>query len=308
MTLRGASSIISLQHLRHAIAAADHGSFRQAAEALLLRQSSLSRTIRQLEDVLEVKLFDRSSGGVRATAAGRNFLRAARSILIQVDQLLQTARSEGRGQAGRLTMGFYTSLSTGNLRAILVDFKQRFPDVELCMVERSRSELIHALAAGAVDVAVFADEQQMVENELMSLWSERILVALPDGHRLSRRDAVYWTDLRTETVVLSLDDRGRALENLLIAKLVSPADRPKIDRQDVGRDSIRSLVTAGFGVSLVTESDAGESSAGLIYREIRDGVGPSSIGYCAQWRRDNDNPTLVQFLKVLSERYASPRF
>jgi DNA-binding transcriptional LysR family regulator len=63
--------------------AADHGSFPQAAEALLLRQSSLSRTIRQLDDVLEVKLFERLSGGVRATAAGRNFLSAARSILIR---------------------------------------------------------------------------------------------------------------------------------------------------------------------------------------------------------------------------------
>ena len=62
----------------------------------------------------------------------------------------------------------------------------------------------------------------------------------------------------------------------------------------------------GFGVSLVTESDIGASFSGLIYRELRDGTGPSRIGYSAHWRADNDNPALASFLKLLGERYPSP--
>jgi DNA-binding transcriptional LysR family regulator len=95
------------------------------------------------------------------------------------------------------------------LRVTLIDLKRRFPDIDLSLVERPHSDPINALCTGAVDLAVFADEKQIVESELMSLWNERILVALPDGHRLSKRDAIYWTDLRTETMILSLDDRGR---------------------------------------------------------------------------------------------------
>ena len=55
----------------------------------------------------------------------------------------------------------------------------------------------------------------------------------------------------------------------------------------------------GFGVSLVTESDIGASFSGLIYRELRDGTGPSRIGFSAHWRADNDNPALASFLKLL---------
>src|SRR5258708_13871018 len=75
------ASAVDLQHLRYAAAAADHGSFRRAAEVLLLRQSTLSRCINQLEHSLGMIVFERSSGGVRATAAGRSFFRTARLIL-----------------------------------------------------------------------------------------------------------------------------------------------------------------------------------------------------------------------------------
>lgn len=306
ISLRRRSSIIALQQLRYAIAAADHGSFRQAAEALLLKQSTLSRVINQLEETVAVKLFERSSGGVRATTAGHDFLRMARSILNQMDALIATAQANGRGEAGRLALGFYTSLSAGNLRATLVDFRQRFPLVELNMTETSRSDLLLALRNGALDIAVFAGEVPSANGAVLPLWSERILVALPETHSLASRNSVYWTDLRQETILLTQCDPGRELEDLLIAKLASPSDRPKIDRQNVSRGIIKSLIGAGFGVSLVTESDVGVSFAGLTYREVRDGTGPSRVGFTAHWNGDNANPALRRFLALLGERYPLP--
>jgi DNA-binding transcriptional LysR family regulator len=305
-SLRGLASAVDLQHLRYAIAAADHGSFRRAAETLLLRQSSLSRCIRQLEERLKMTVFERSTGGVRATQAGRDFLRMARSILEQMDTLVTGAYSAGRGEAGQLMIGFYTSLSAGNLRATLVDYAQRFPQIDLGMVESSRTRLVTALRNGVIDIAIVTGETPLLDNKAMSLWSERTMVALPKDHRLSANEAVFWTDLRTETVLLSQYDSGRELEDLLISKLVSPDDRPKFKRHDISRGIIKSLVSVGFGVSLVTESDIGASSSGLVYREIRDGTGPSRIGYSAHWWEDNDNPALTSFLKLLSERYPSP--
>jgi DNA-binding transcriptional LysR family regulator len=297
------STKIDLQHLHYAVAAEDHGSFRGAAEALLLQQSTLSRCIRQLEEAIGVVVFERSSGGVRATQVGRQFLRSARLILEQMDVLVKHAHSNGRGEAGRLTIGYYTSLSTGNLRATLLDFRERFPQVELGMIERSRARLITALRNGTLDIAIVTGEAPIQNSKVWPLWSERTLVALPEGHSLADREAVYWTDLRGETLLLSHYDPGREFEDLLISKLVSPEDRPKIERHDVSRGIIKSLVSLGFGVSLVTESDVGASFSGLVYRDLRDGTGPSRIGYSAYWRADNDNPALASFLKRLGERY-----
>jgi len=251
-------------------------------------------------------VFERSSGGVRATQAGRDFLRAARSILEQMDALVTSANSTGRGEAGRLVVGFYTSLAAGNLRATLLDFRQRFPEVEIGMIESSRMRLVTALRNGALDIAIVTGETPLLDSRAMPLWSERIVVALPEDHRLATSEIIYWTDLRGEALLLSQRDPGAELQDLLVGKLASPGDRPKVLRYDVSRGTLKSLVGAGFGVSLMTEACIGANLPGLIYREVRDSTGPSRVGYSAHWREDNGNPALASFLKLLGERYALP--
>ncbi|HKN26628.1 MAG TPA: LysR family substrate-binding domain-containing protein [Roseiarcus sp.] len=223
-----------------------------------------------------------------------------------MDALAATAHSTGRGEAGRLVIGFYTSLSAGNLRATLTDVSQRFPQLEIELTESSRKRLATALRNGGVDIAIVPGAAPLSESTVLALWSERILVAIPEGHPLTDRQAVYWIDLKDETVLLSRRDPGPELHDLLIAKTASPGDRPKIVRHDVSRGSLMSLVGAGFGITLLTEASAGAIIAGLVYREVRDGAEPARIGYSAHWREDNQNPALASFLKVLGERYPLP--
>jgi DNA-binding transcriptional LysR family regulator len=229
----------------------------------------------------------------------------ARLILEQVDVLVATAKSNGRGEAGRLSIGFCTSISAGNLRATLTEFRNRLPRIELATVERSRTRLATALRNGTVDILVVTGEVPLPDNNVRPLWSERILVTLAEDHPLATRSTIYWTDLRNETVLLSQHDPGRELENLLISKLVSPEDRPRIERHDVSRGIIKSLISMKLGISLVLESDVGASFAGLVYRELRDGTGSTRFDFAAHWRADNDNPALDGFLKLLAERYPS---
>jgi len=301
-------SSVDLQHLRFAVVAADYGSFRQAAQVLAIRQSSLSRSIRQFEQLLGIVLFERSSGGVVPTPAGRIFLRMARTILEEFDALLATARATHNGEVGRLAIGFCTSLSAGNLRVSFVEFKRRFPQIDLATFERSLTRLAAGLRNGVLDILIVTGCPPLLDNKSLPLWSERILVLLHEDHPLAAREVVYWTDLRKETVLLSQYDPGRNIEDLLVSKLVSPEDRPKIERHDVSRGVIQSLVMMKLGISLVLESDIGANPSGLAYRELRDGCGPSRLPYCAYWRADNESPALKAFLKLLAERYPSPRF
>lgn len=304
-SLRG-SKALELKHLRSAVAAAECGSFRQAAELLRLQQSTLSRSIRQIEHGLGITIFERSSGGVKPTRAGRSVLRLARAILEEFDALVATAKSLQRSETGRLAIGFCTSLSAGNLKATLLDLKQRFPQIDLATVERSRTRLATALRSGVLDIVIVTGSQPPLDSKTMLLWSERVLVVLPEDHPLTARETVYWTDLRGETVLLSHYDPGREFEDLLGSKLVLPEDRPNIERHDVSCGIIKSLISMKRGISLVLESDMEANFAGLVYRELRDGTGPSRFDYSAYWRADNENPALNAFLKMLSERYLSP--
>lgn len=297
--------IIDLLQLRYAISAADHGSFRRAADALRLKQSTLSRGVRRLEDIVGLVMFRRSSGGVRMTAEGRDFLRAARTILEQLDALVVAARNTGRGEAGRLAIGFYTSLTAGNFRATLVELGQRFPSMDLDLIEGSRTRLITSLRSGILDVAIVTTGEPIVGCAAMPLWSERVVVALPLEHRLAGNSSLYWTDLKDQTLLLSQRDPGPELRDLLIGKLASPRDRPRILDYDVSGGSLRNLVAADFGVGLTTEASVGVFP-GVTYQEVRDGSGPLWIGYSAYWSANNDNPALTSFLHLLTERYPLP--
>lgn len=285
---------------------ADLGSFRQAAESLLLTQSSISRSIRKLEHRIGITIFERSTGGVRPTPAGRSFIRISRSILEQMDALVSTTRANRSAGAGRLAIGFCTSLTAGNLRASLLEFRQRLPRLELVTVERSRARLASGLRNSILDILIVAGDVPAIDCSTTPLWSERVLVVLPKDHPLAPSHVVYWTDLRGQTVLFSQYDPGPELEELLNAKLAVSSDRPRIAHHDVSRGVIKSLITMGLGISLVLESDVGANFSGLTYKELRDGSGPSRIGFSAMWRANNENPALHAFLKLLSERYRLP--
>lgn len=240
------------------------------------------------------------------TIAGRRILRISRIILEQVDTLIETGQSSGRGEVGRLSIGFCTSISAGNLRASLIEFKQRTPQVELTTVERSRLRLMNALRNGTIDIAIIPGQGLFPDSRRLPVWSERILILLPKNHPLAAHDAIYWTDLRNQTVLLSLYDPGRDIEDLLTSKVVAEDKRPRIERHDVSRGIIKSLISMGLGLSLVMESDLSASLPGLTYREMQDGTGPSRISFHAHWREDNENPALQRFLALLAERYPSP--
>lgn len=162
-----------------------------------------------------------------------------------------------------------------------------------------------SLRSGALDAAIVTGDPVRGDSGSLPIWSERILLALPDGHPLGGKETIYWTDLVGETILLSQCAQGRELEELLISKFGSSENRPRIERHEVNRSIIKSLVGVVAGVSLVLESDIGARISGLVYREMRDGNGPSRIGYSAYWREDNENPALANFLNLLRERYPS---
>jgi DNA-binding transcriptional LysR family regulator len=287
----------------YAVATAQHGSMRRAAVMLNVRQPTLSRKIQDLEAEIGITLFERSTGGAFPTRVGHNLVRAMEHILHAIDEMVVTARSVGRGDAGQLTVGFSTSLSAGNLRATFMEFTRRFPDVEISAIEGSRARLFPALQSGHIDIAIVTGESPPNSGRAMALWTERIIVALPETHALARHEIVHWTDLKGEKLLLSQHQAGPEIMDILVSKLASPEDRPNLVQHDVSRGDIQSLVAAGFGVSLMCEAAVGLNCAGVAYREARDGTGPTRVGYTGYWDDANENPALKNFIKLLEERY-----
>jgi DNA-binding transcriptional LysR family regulator len=297
---------VAVPHLRYVVAAADHSSFRRAATALNITQPTLSKRIRELEDGLGVLLFARSTGGAELTPIGEDFVASARHILADLEAMENRAKAGQRGDAGRLEIGFYTSLSTGALRDTVITFANRHAQVEINITEGARASLIALLDRGAIDIVAVLGEPAHSDYAHLSLWSERIMVVLPKDHPLATRDFVYWTDLKSERFIMSRRDPGPAIQDVLINKLTSPGDRPLIKLVNANNEHILSVVDGNRGITLTCESSTGNLLAGIVFREVRDGNGPTRVGYVAYWRRNNDNPALKQYLTLLRTHPAVP--
>lgn len=289
-------------HLRYVVAAAEHRSFRRAAAALNITQPTFSKRIHELEDRLGVRLFERSTRGAHLTALGRDFAATAKRILIDLASMESRAKAGNKGDAGRLDIGLYTSLSIGPLRDAISTFATSHPLVDINLNSHTRADLLSLLDRGAIDIAIMLGEPNRRDYAHMSLWSDRIIVAFPTAHALANRDFVYWTDLKNERFLMSIRDPGPELEDILLSKLAAPGDRPRIKPVNAKREDVLSMVGGNHGISLICESATGNVLNGVVYREVRDGNGPTRVGFVAYWRHNTDNPALIQFLNLLQVR------
>lgn len=293
---------MDLRHLRYIVASARNGSFSAAAHEFNVRQPIVSKRIKEVEDELGVMLFGRSTAGARLTPAGKVFVVEARRIIEDFDRLAERAKASGVGTLGRIVVGFYKSLSTGALRTFLSDFRQRYPDIDLELLEAPFTDIIAGLHSGRVDAAlILGDPGKCEVLESLALWSEHLVVALPKSHPLAKKPVIYWSELKGERFLISHNDPGPDIRNILLRHLAAPSDHPDIVTLHLGRENILSEVGSGEGISLQCESASGLTGLGVVFRPLHDGNGATRIGYIVCWKPDNINPVLKTLCLALKD-------
>lgn len=296
--------MIELRQLRYLLAAAEAGSFSRAARNLNIKQATLSRHILEVEKRLGMILFDRGTRGASLTPDGKTYLRTAQRIVNEFEELNAWVRVTRNGHAGKLAVGFYTSFSAGNLRATLSEFNEKFPEVKLRGFERDRDMLLAGIENGLLDIAIMIGEAPYRGVMSRPFWSERILVAMPEGHPLAARERIHWIDLTGERFLLTERDPGPETRNMLLGKLGMPGYTPEIDMDDIGRETVLSVIALSGHISIVAESALGIQVPGVVFREVHETNGHMWIGFSGYWREDNKNAVLRRFLDFVAVRYS----
>lgn len=299
--------MIELRQIRQLIAASDHGSLHQAASALGVEQSSLSRSIARLERIVGAQLLARSRTGVTPTTAGTEFLRSARFLIALADRMLAKTRAAGQGRAGTLTIGHYSSISAGHLRDTVEAFRGTYPEVEVLPVETTRDLLLAGLDTSVVDLAIVAGVIDHPGLRSERVWNERLMAALPSHHTLAQQASVSWSDIGGEPIVLTASDPGPTFRALLTTKLSSTGKTPLITLLDTSRESMLSMLGSGRDISLLCACGTGVAYPGVAFREVHGVSGQAWVRYSACWRSDSENPALRRFLDFARARYGLPR-
>ncbi|MDE2150591.1 MAG: LysR family transcriptional regulator [Gammaproteobacteria bacterium] len=262
---------MELRHLRYFVAVADERHFGRAAVRLHISQPPLSQQIRDLERELGVPLFERGRGGVRLTSAGRLFDRQARAMLAQAERAVAEARRVGRGQAGRLEIGFTGSLPFTDVFARgLQRFRQRYAGVELHLQEMGSVEQIEALAASRLDLGLLRIDSRHLPVGLAgeALSEEPLMAALPRVHPLARRTAVSLRHLADEPWLAFAPSVPGGLPTQIEQLTRAAGFAPNIVQRVHEMPTMIGLVAAGVGIALVAASMRRIRLPGVVFRPL----------------------------------------
>lgn len=165
---------------QYALASAEHGSFRRAAAALNVQQSTVSRGVRSLESRVGAELFERDHAGIRPTPAGDQFLEQATLGFGHLARALQRAGALQRGEHGELTVG--VSLPFGLFGELFERFRGTHRGVSVEIVETTTSASWALVQQRAVDIAFVARTHGNGTARSLHLRDERMMAVLPKSH------------------------------------------------------------------------------------------------------------------------------
>jgi DNA-binding transcriptional LysR family regulator len=204
--------MLDLRKLRYFLTVAEELHFGRAALRLHLAQPPLTRQISALEAELGFKLFDRTSRTVTLTAQGRSFLPYARGVLEQVELAQVIATKLAAGTAGQLALGYVSSIALSDLFSQAIQaFAQRFPDVQLTLVECASGSLGAQVADGRLDIGLSRLLPQNDAVQALSLGEERLVAAVSSDSPLASQAEISLARLSTFPLILFPADYGSGL-------------------------------------------------------------------------------------------------
>lgn len=266
---------ISLRQLSYFVAAARHGSTRQAALALHVSQPSISNAITELEAHWGEKLFHRiHAQGLELTTAGARRSALAQALLAQAQAL---DAPQGQAVAGVLCVAGLSTLAPMHLPALMRRFAQRHPQVELRLGEGDTETLLARLERGTLDLALLYDMGLQRAVALHPVGSQAPYVLMPAGHALAQRASVALRDLAGESFVLIDLPHSR---QYFLSLLAHAGVQVRVVMESASLEMVRSLVAHGHGVSLLTtrpQRDVSYDGQPLVCRPLSGQVPPQRL-------------------------------
>lgn len=286
---------MELRHLRYFVAVAEELHFGRAARRLAVSQPPLSMAVKDLEDELGVRLFERSSRSVRLTVPGQEFVQRARDVLGRADAAVQDARRAGRGELGRVVVGYSTAATYDVLAEVLTAFRLEHPRVALQLLEMKSLDQVAALEAHAIDVGFACMPVAAGELRVVTLREEPLVVAMPKRHPLARRPAIAPRELLGHAAVVANPAIEPGWANRATAALAAAGVVLRVVQEADSKLAVLSLVASGLGFSVLAASTAKLGRAGVVFRPLQL---KTHLRLSLLLRREETNPALEPFVAI----------
>jgi len=285
---------MEIRHFRYFLSVARLGHFTRAAEQLGIAPPTLSRQIQDMERQLGVRLFERSQREVCLTAAGEALLPEAEQAVRQFDAAQLGAQRAGRGDVGRIELGYVASAAfSGLLQQQVTRFSQSHPGVVLNIREQPMAESPALVRDGVLDIAYVRTPMDLPDELVaMDLHEEGFVLALPASSRLNELPQIMAARLATETFILPEQISGT------LAVAAQGGFVPRLGPQPGSLVAVITLVSLGQGVARVPESVLQHITLPQVsYRRIADSQPTSCL--TVLHRRFEKAPAVMRYIEAL---------
>jgi len=293
---------MELRHLRYFVAVAEELSFTRAAALLHVAQSAVSAQIRILEDAVGVVLLERNSRRVELTGAGHIFLRGAKKVITDLEEITKQTRRIGRAETGHLAIGFIGAQSHEWMPQVLKRFRRKYPDVEVTLTEMVPTVQLEALSTHRLDVGVIGaiDGKAPPGLRVECIVEEQPMAGVPSDHPLATRPFIRLQQLKEEGFILTSRENAPSYRSWLARLCQRVGFTPRVVQEvDRARTAVQ-YVAAGFGISIFGEHITRQPAPGVKFIPIRPhGL---KIRYGIAWRKERFEPLIERFIEYTKEQ------
>ena len=191
-----------LRHIKYFLAVAEHRSFTRAAASLYVSQPALSQQIKQLEESLEVTLFDRSGRQVKLTHAGEVYAGYAHKALQDLEEGRRALHDVQNLSRGALRIAITPTFTTYLIGPLIKAFHNLYPNITLSIQEMSQEQMEKQLLDDEFDVGIAFAEVHSAEIETQTLLVETLALVVNKDHPLARHQTIDLQTLSEQSLVL----------------------------------------------------------------------------------------------------------
>lgn len=240
--------------VRLAVVCARVGNLTEAASECHLVLPAASRRLRDLERALGAQLFERHPRGLKPTAMGRVFAKRGMAILHELDNLLVELADTTQGVVRHLQVFASTAAITQFLPALLAEYADLHPEVQMELEEQVSQQVVAAVREGRAELGVFVSGPDLRGLEARDFRSDELVLIMPPGHRLAGKSPLPFADALDEPWI-SLN-AGAALLEAQQRAAMAAGRTLKLRMQVRSFDAVGHMVAAGLGVALLPKEAA----------------------------------------------------
>lgn len=293
---------MTTEQIKNFLATAEVLNFHKASSTMYIAQPALSRQIKNLEDEIGAKLFDRTKKQIKLTAAGLFFKSEMKRVFAQLEQTKRRAGQIHRGEAGEISMGHVSSAMQSVLPPFLKTIKQQCPDLKITLKESGCADMLNRIMNRELAFGVMPNVTVPNEIEEVTLYKENFVIVMPKNLKISSEKKERLRALSKADWILPAIEDSQGYNEILYRLFHKNGFWPKVVFESPNASTNLRLVSEGLGVTIIGKSAIKNVKLDIKYFEITEASPKVEMRFVwLKERKEELNEYIELFLRIFGE-------